>query len=149
MELAARRLSRNFRKSSGLKDEQVTSQKESLMNSVTKSIILTALAGSLAISEPAPASAFSRGGGGFHGGGFQAGGFGGGMRGFGGGHMFTGRSVARGGAFAGRGYGGIGAYGGYGGYGGYSYGYPAYGYQICAYDDFGNPIPCDAYFGGF
>jgi hypothetical protein len=136
MELAARRLSRNFRKSSGLKDEQVTSQKESFMNSVTKSIILTALAGSLAISGPAPASAFSRGGGGFHAGGF------------GGGHMFTGRSVARGGAFAGQGYGGIGAYGGYGGYGGYSYGYPAYGYQICAYDDWGNPIPCNAYFGG-
>ena len=104
------------------------------MNSVTKSIVLTALAGCLAISEPAPASAFSRGGGGFHGGGFHAGGFGGG-------HMFTGRSVARGGAFAGRGYGGIGAYGGYG--------YPAYGYQICAYDDWGNPIPCSAYFGGY
>ena len=112
------------------------------MNSVTKSIILTALAGSLAISEPAPASAFSRGGGGFHGGGFHAGGFGGGMRGFGGGHMFTGRSVAR------RGFGGIGAYG-YGGYGGYSCGYPAYSYQICAYDDWGNPIPCSAYFGGY
>jgi hypothetical protein len=121
MEPAARRLSRNLRKSSGLKDEQVTSQKESFMNSVTKSIIFTALAGSLAISEPAPASAFSRGGGGFHGGGFHAGGFGGG-------HMFTGRSVARGGAFAGRGFGGIGAYGGHGGYGGDSYGYPAYGY---------------------
>jgi hypothetical protein len=75
------------------------------MNSVTKSIILTALASSLANSAPAPASAFSRGGGGFHGGGFHAGGFGGGMRGFGGGHMFTGRSVARGGAFAGRGFG--------------------------------------------
>jgi hypothetical protein len=119
------------------------------MNSVTKSIILTALAGSLAISEPAPASAFSRGGGGFHGGGFHAGDFGGGMRGFGGGHMFTGRSVARGGAFAGRGFGGIGAYGGYGGYGGESYGYPAYGYQICAYDDWGNPIPCSTYFGGY
>jgi hypothetical protein len=146
MELAARRLSRNFRKSSGLKDEQVTSQKESFMNSVTKSIILTALAGSLAISEPAQASAFSRGGGGFHAGGF---GGGGGMRGFGGGHMFTGRSIARGGAFAGQGYGGIGAYGGYGGYGGFSYGYPAYGYQICAYDDWGNPIPCNAYFGGY
>ena len=40
-------------------------------------------------------------------------------------------------------------YGGYGGYGGYSYGYPAYGYQICAYDDWGNPIPCSAYFGGY
>jgi hypothetical protein len=106
----------------GLKDEQVTSQKENFMNSITKSIILTALAGSLAISAPAPASAFSRGGGSFHGGGFHPGGFGGGMRGFGGGHMFTGRSVARGGAFAG---------GVYGGYGGYSYGYPAYGYQIC------------------
>ena len=144
MELAARRLSRNFRKSSGLKDEQVTSQKESFMNSVTKSIILTALAGSLAISEPAPASAFSRGSGGFH-----AGSFGGGMRGFGGGHMLTGRSIARGGAFAGQGYGGIGAYGGYGGYGGFSYGYPAYGYQICAYDDWGNPIPCNTYFGGY
>ena len=62
------------------------------------------------------------------------------MRGFGGGHMFTGRSVARGGAFAG---------GVYGGYGGYSYGYPAYGYQICAYDDWGNPIPCSAYFSGY
>jgi hypothetical protein len=46
------------------------------MNSVTKSVLLTALAGSLAISAPAPASAFSRGGGGFHGGGFHAGGFG-------------------------------------------------------------------------
>jgi hypothetical protein len=66
---------------------------------------------------------------------------------FGGGHMFTGRSVARGGAFAGRGFGGIGAYG-YGGFGGYSYGYPAYGHQICAYDDWGNPIPCSTYFGG-
>ena len=49
------------------------------------------------------------------------------------------------GAFSGRGSGGIGAYGGYGGYGGYSYGYPAYGYQICAYDDWGNPVPCSAY----
>src|SRR5580700_4769436 len=65
----ARRLSRNLQKSSGLKDEQVTSQKENFMNNVTKSIILTALA----ISAPAPASAFSRGGGGFHGSGFHAG----------------------------------------------------------------------------